>query len=706
MSFFKHRFGRAALVAGVFLALVGGGFFVATDQAPADEGMWLFNQPPRKLLKERYDFEVTDAWLEHLQKSSVRFNSGGSGSFVSADGLVMTNHHVGADALQKLSTAEKDLLKDGFHAADRAAELKCVDLELNVLVSIEDVTEKINAAVKPEMTPGEAQQARRGAINSIEKESKDATGLRSDVVTLYQGGLYHLYRYKKYTDVRLVFAPEQSVAFFGGDPDNFEYPRFDLDVCFFRAYEDDKPAKVEHHLRWSEAGSADGDLIFVSGHPGRTSRLNTMAHLEFHRDVAFPATLDMLRRREVLLRTYSERSIENARRAKDELFGYQNSRKARLGGLGGLQDPAIMWGKQSAERKLRAAVAADPQLKEKYGDAWEKVDAGIAAYRKIFVRHGLLERGTAFDSHLFTIARTLVRMAEEDAKPNAERLREYGEAGRESLEQELFSTAPIYADLETVKLADSLSALMEQLGGGDELVIQILAGKSPAERAAELVSGSKLASVDVRKRLAEGGKAELEASVDPIIALAKLVDGPARALRKTFEEEIEEPLRQAYGKIAQARFAAAGTDVYPDATFTLRLAFGTVRGYEEGGKKLPPWTTIGGAFEHSIAHERKDPFELPERWWKAREKVKSDTPFNIVSTADIIGGNSGSPVVNRDGEVVGLIFDGNLASLVLDFVYTDERARATSVDARAIIESLRSVYDAGDLVKELLGKSE
>jgi len=702
--YFGRRFGRTAIVAGLACALVGGSLFVSSDLTHADEGMWLFNQPPRKLLQERYGFEVTDAWLTHLQKASIRFNSGGSGSFVSAEGLVMTNHHVGADALQKLSTAEKDLLKDGFHAADRAAELKCVDLELNVLVSIEDVTGKINGAVKGEMSPAEAQQARRGAINSLEKESLDATGLRSDVVTLYQGGLYHLYRYKKYTDVRLVFAPEQSVAFFGGDPDNFEYPRFDLDVSFFRAYEDDKPAKPEHYLRWSEAGAADGELTFVSGHPGRTSRLNTTNHLKFHRDVAFPYTLDMLRRREVLLRTYGERSLENARRAKDELFGYQNSRKARLGGLGGLQDPTIMWGKQVAERKLREAVAADAELKAKYGDAWEKVDASIGAYRKIFVRHGLLERGTALDSHLFTIARTLVRQTEESAKPNAERLREYGEAGRESLEQELFSTAPIYADMETVKLADSLGSLMEQLGGDDELVIQILAGKSPAERAAELVARSKLASVEVRKRLAEGGKAEIDASEDPMIDLAKLVDRPARALRKQFEEEVEEPLRQAYGKISQARFAAAGTDIYPDATFTLRLAFGPVRGYEEAGKKLPPWTTIGGAFEHSIAHERKDPFELPERWWKAREKVKADTPFNFVSTADIIGGNSGSPVVNKNGEVVGLIFDGNLASLVLDFVYTDERARATSVDSRAIIESLRSVYDTGDLVRELTGK--
>lgn len=671
------------------------------ENSSADEGMWLFNQPPRDLLKQRYDFDATDAWLEHLQKSSVRFNSGGSGSFVSADGLVMTNHHVGADALQKLSTAEKDLLKDGFHAADRAAEMKCVDLELNVLVGIEDVTARINGAVKPEMEPAAAQQARRAAINSLEKESLDATGLRSDVVTLYQGGLYHLYRYRKYTDVRLVFAPEQAIAFFGGDPDNFEYPRYDLDVCFFRAYENDQPAKVEHFLEWSEKGAADGELIFVSGHPGRTNRLNTTNHLKFLRDTALPYMLDHLRRREVLLRTYGERSLENGRRAKDELFGYQNSRKARLGGLAGLQDPAIMDGKHQVERRLREAVANDANLKAKYGDAWDRVDAAIETYRTVFVRNALLERGMAFDSRLFEIARTLVRLADESAKPNAERLREFGEAGRESLEQDLFSTAPIYADLETIKLADSLGNYMEQVGGDDELLRKCLAGKSPTARAAELVANTKLADVAERKRLAEGGKSAIESSDDPLIQLARLLDGPARELRKVYEQQIEEPLRQAYGDIAQANFAVLGSNVYPDATFTLRLAFGTVKGYDEAGRTLPPWTTMGGAFEHSIAHERKDPFELPERWWKAREQVKADTPFNFVSTADIIGGNSGSPVVNRDGQVVGLIFDGNLASLVLDFVYDDKQARATSVDARAILESLRSVYHADGLVQEL-----
>ena len=671
----------------------------------AEEGMWLFTNPPRAMLRERYGFDPTDAWLRHLQRSAVRFNDGGSGSFISADGLVLTNHHVGASALQKLSSAEHDYLADGFHAKSQADELRALDTELNVLQSIEDVTAKVQAAVRPEMTGAEAHEARRAAINTIEKQSLDATGLRSDVVTLYHGGLYHLYRYKRYTDVRLVFAPEQAIAFFGGDPDNFEYPRYDLDICLFRVYENGHPAKISDYLHWSPSGAAEGDLVFVAGHPGHTDRMDTVAHLEYIRDSELPRSLQRLFRKEVLLQSFSRRSRENARRAESELFGVENGRKARGGQLAGLQDPAIMARKVADEKELRARAARDPKLSKNLA-AWDDVASAIDAWGKIDVELGLLENQQAFDSRLFGIARTLVRMAAEDTKPNAKRLPEFTESSRPSLEQKLFSEAPIYDDLETLKLADSLSFWIEKQGANDPLVEKVLAGKSPRERAAELISTTKLKSVAERKRLAAGGEAAIEASTDPLIELARTVDPAARAIRKKYEEQVHEPLQQAYAKIAAVRFALSGTDSYPDATFTLRLAFGEVRGYTEGGATIPAWTTISGLYRHSAEHENQPPYRLPERWIEAKEHLDLATPMNFVSTADIIGGNSGSPVVNRKGELVGLIFDGNIQSLVLDFIYTAKQARAVAVDSRGILESLRKVYGANDLADEIEGRKK
>ncbi|HVC98388.1 MAG TPA: S46 family peptidase [Pirellulales bacterium] len=665
-----------------------------------DEGMWLMNRPPRKLLRQRYGFEPSDAWLEHLRRSSVRFNSGGSGSFVSSNGLVMTNHHVGADCLQKLSSSEHDYIREGFFARQQAEELKCVDLEINVLVDIDDVTERVEEAVAG-LDAAKARTARRAVMNTIEQESFAETGLRSDVVTLYQGGEYHLYRYKKYTDVRLVFAPEKDVAFFGGDPDNFEFPRFDLDICFFRVYDDGEPAKTEHFLRWSESGAGDGELVFVSGHPGRTNRLNTMAHLKFLRDRTYPMQLNLLRRREVLLKTYSDRSLENARRAQDDLFTEQNRRKARLGGLAGLQDPAIMGRKLRQEQALRQAVAKDKKLAASCGESWKQVETSLDVLAGIQVQYNLLEAMLAFNCELFHVARGVARLVDESTKPNAERLREYSEAGLESLKQQLFSEAPVYKDLETIKLADSLGMFVEMAGADDPLVKQVLDGRSPVECATELIQGTRLVDVAFRRELVEGGQDAIESCDDPLIKLARLVDGPARKLRKTFEEQVDEAQRRAYGQIAKAQFALYGSDVYPDATFTLRLAFGVVKGFRERGEEIPPWTTLAGAFDHSDAHGGVYPFQLPGRWWDHREDLDGETPFNFVCTADIIGGNSGSPVVNRKGELVGIIFDGNIQSLVLDFAYSDEQARAVSVHSSAIREALRKVYDAESLADEL-----
>ena len=669
--------------------------------ARADEGMWLFNAPPRDVLRARYQFEVSDAWLDHLQKSSVRFNSGGSGSFVSADGLLISNHHVGADALQKLSTKEKNYVRDGFYARTRAEEVKCLDLELNVLQSIEDVTARVNAAIPKDADPAAAFLARRKIIAQIEKESLDSTGLRSDVVTLWQGGAYHLYRSKRYTDVRLVFAPEQQMAFYGGDPDNFEFPRYDLDICLFRAYENGQPAKIDNFLRFSPAGPADGDLVFVSGHPGHTSRLLTVAELRDERDRAVPYRLALLKQMDVLLSSWSARNPENARRARDLLFGAQNSRKAYDGRLAGLLDPDLFAAKIKAEENFTNQLAGKPEFAEALA-AYGKIAraAGILAAQSR--RYDLLEKSYGFTSDNYRIARTLLRAGDEYPKPNGERLREFSDSGKVSLELALFSEKPIYTDLEILTLSASLTFLATQLGDDDPLVQRVLAGKSPHDRAVELIETTKVRDVAFRKQLYAGGASAVAAANDPMIELGRTVDAEARALRKVFEEQ-DEAKQEAHAAIARARNALLGTTGYPDATFTLRLAFGTVRGYEEDNRPVPAFTTFSGLYQRGKEMNNRPPFDLMPSWIKHQSAVNPNTPFNFVSTCDIIGGNSGSPVVNRAGEFVGIIFDGNLQGLSWDYAFSDRQGRATSVDSAAILAALEKVYGVKELAKELKG---
>lgn len=675
------------------VGLLAGSLTASASLVHADEGMWLFNQLPKAELKAKHNFEPSEQWIQHLMLSSVRFNSGGSASFVSSNGLVLTNHHVASDTLYKLSTAENNYNENGFYAATTEKEIPAPDLELNQLVSIEDVTDQVNSVVKASMSPADAAKNRKAKMAEIEKASLEKTGLRSDVVTLFGGGKYHLYRYKKYTDVRLVWAPEANSAFFGGDADNFEYPRYCLDVTLFRVYENGKPAKIEHYLKMDPTGAMENDLIFVSGNPGTTRRIYTSDALKFQRDYRMPRTLDLLRRKENLLQQYAFGGPEQQRRSRDDLFGIQNSRKAYTGMQGGLLDPAFIDSKVAYDRSMIDRLEADAKLAP-LAKAWAEV-AKIQERRK-----ENLGLAGSFRTKLFGIAETLVHMASEDKKASAERLREFRDSNRESLTQELFSPAPLYDDLERVMLADEIAYFVERRGGDHPLVKVVLQGKSPRDRANELVSGTKLIDVAVRKQLAEGGLAAIAKSNDPLIVLARNMEDEYRRLR-TINDELEELERQAYAKIAEAKFAIEGDKVYPDATFTLRLAFGTVKGYEVDGKSVPAHTSMAGAFEHEKNHGAADPWILPKSWHAAKDKMKGSTPFNFVCTADIIGGNSGSPILDRDGDMVGIIFDGNIESLTADYYYTDKVSRAVGVHIAAVLEALRTIYGAPGLADQM-----
>ena len=669
--------------------------------ALADEGMWTFNNVPRAEIKKKYGFDVTDEWLNKVRLASVRFNNGGSGSFVSPNGLVLTNYHIVENIVGEVSTPEKDLAKEGFVARTRAEEIKAPSLELNQLISIEDVTTRVNGAVKANSTDADAYAARRAEITAIEAESTKATGLRSDVVTLYQGGQYTLYRYKKYTDVRLVFVPEFQAAFFGGDPDNFNYPRFNIDMALVRVYENDQPVHPESYFKWSTTGAKEGSLVFVTGNPGSTSRLDTVAHLEELRDTSIPIIIRLLERREAVLKKYMAMGEEQTRQSQNDLNSVQNSLKVYRGQLKGLKDPALMARKSKEETALRKAVAANPEWQKMYGSAWDAIAAAHKAYPSYVRERRIFDQASGFNSVLFSYARALVRMAAEGQKPNAERLPEYTDARRASLELALFSTAPIHEDFEKLKLADSLGFMVELLGADHPLVKGVLAGKSPEDRADELISGTKLKDPEFRKSLAKGGFEAIDASNDPMILVAREIDAKAREVRKRYETELFAVERANYAKIARALFETEGNKVYPDATFTLRLSYGAVEGYMENGKKLSPFTTLGGLYARSDAFKHEFPYNLPPRWIEKKTALNLNTPFNFVSTNDIIGGNSGSPTINQNGELVGLIFDGNIQSLVGDFMYDGSVNRAISVDSRGMLEVLKKVFNANEIAAEL-----
>jgi hypothetical protein len=693
---FNSKIERTAIIFILFSL-----FCSSVPMARADEGMWTFGNPPLKQLKEGYNFEPSKEWLNHIRLSSVRLNNGGSGAFVSPDGLVLTNHHVAGSLIYKLSTPERDLLKNGFYAPNRSDELRCPDLEINVLISMEDVTERVQAMAKGAADDKTAEERRKAEIATIEKESTEKTGLRSNVVSLYEGGEYWLYGLKKYTDVRLVFAPEAQAAEFGGDFDNFTYPRYALDFAFLRVYENGKPVKTDNYLRWNPRGLQDNELIFVVGNPGTTDRLRTVAQIEYQRDHYNPMQIRAYKHRRDALIRYSALGKEQERRATDTISSLNNSLKRLEGQQEGLLNPRVMKKKVEEEQELRRRVAEKAELNTQYGNAWDQLAMAQKALTPMSKR---LFFSNLNYSRLAKTAVQIVQYVAEVKKPNSERLADFRDSNLESFNFQLFSPAPIYADLEEFELEARLQEISEELGPDDPFVKAVLGTRSPAEVAKELVGGTKLSDVVYRKSLIEGGVTAIQNSTDPMIVLARRIDPIMRELDRWNKENFESVKSSAGEKVAKARFAIYGKSIAPDANFSLRFSYGVIKGYELGTTLVPYKTTFAGLFDRSASFDYRPPFNVALQIHARRSNVDFTTPMNFIYTADTIGGNSGSPVINRNGEIIGVNFDSNIHRFVSRYLYTEEAGRAMGVHCAGITEALRKIYSAGQLADELEGK--
>src|SRR5262245_47579019 len=630
---------------------------LASFTAAAEEGMWTFDNPPTAAVQQKYGVALDAAWLDHVRESTVRLETGCTGSFVSGDGLILTNHHCAVDCVAENSKEGNDLVASGFLAARREQELKCSKASLSVLVGSEDVTAKVAAAVAG-VAPDKLVEARRAALAQLEQAyeeaSKKAKGgpLKCERLTLYKGGQYWLYKYRRYEDVRLAFAPEYDIAQFGGDPDNFQFPRWCLDMSLLRAYENGKPAKTPTHLKFDWDGAQPGDAVFVSGHPGNTDRLLTVSQLELQRDSFLPFWLLRYAELRGRLIQYSKTGEEPRRTAEAYLQEIENSIKVRRKQLDAGLDPARIEAAAAKEKALRDAVDADPALASARG-AWGDIEKAQDTWRNILVPHSFLEGAAAFNGNLFGYARTLVRAAAERAKPNESRLPEFTEARLSAVQQELKATPPIYPDFEILRLSFGLERMREWLGPDDPVVRQVFGKDSPDSLATRLVRQSKLADPGARMAIYEGGQAAIDASQDPLIKLAVAVGHDSRGLRKRFEEQVEGPSQRAEEEIAKARFAQYGTSVYPDATFTLRLSTGAMKGWVEKGQEVRPWTELSRLYERATG---EPPFRISPRWLAAKDKLDMSTRVNFTTDNDIVGGNSGSPMLNAKGEIVGLAF--------------------------------------------------
>lgn len=676
--------------------------FALGTLASADEGFWTFDNPPIDLLNEKYDITLSEAWLAHVQQSAIRFNTGGSASFISSEGLVLTNYHVGMGIIQQLSTADKNLTMDGFLATRRDDEIPAPDLEVNVLLAIEDITDRVLAAGAAYEDPHEAKKARDAEIARIEKSETEASGLRCDVVSLYDGARFKLYRYQKYTDVRLVFSPEMSTAFFGGIYDNYTYPRYSLDFALFRVYENDQPLRSEHYLTWNNDGPQPDEVVFVAGHPGFTDRHNTVAQLEFQRDVYIPFSRQSIMHRQDVINEYMNRSPEARRQALSNYMGIENLWKRYNGWYLGLRDSATFNRHVRKEQELKARIQHELDEPESYLSAWAEIAAAYETYsdfyrENFFARYGL-KRG------IFGDALSIVQTVHELEKPNEERRDDFRESNLDSFFRSLYSPAPVYLEKDQARLLGALEFLESSMGSDHPFVQQILQGLTPNEWVQQAFSNPEIVDPARRKQLVEGGPEAIETSEDTLIKMARHVGPILWEYLDRYDREVGSVIEQNSSRIAEARFKIYGTAIPPDANFTLRLSLGQVKGYENNGTLTPYKTTLYGLFDRAHSFNNRPQFQLPAVFAAKESELDLSTPYNFVMTTDSVGGNSGSPVINADGELVGLLFDGNMESIVGNYIYTSEKARSVAVHPAIMLEALQKVYGAGFLVDEILGR--
>ena len=694
-----------------FLTLVA--LLLAPSPAPAQQAspreypgletgkMWQFDVPPLEYWNKRYGFQPSTGWLNHARLSALRYAGNCSASFVSGQGLVMTNHHCARECIESVNQTGEDLLANGFVAATMADERRCKTVFLDQLQQITDVTPKVQAAIG-KAAPEAAAALRSATIASIEKECIGAaTDVFCQVVTLYRGGQYKLYRFRRFSDVRLVMAPESQMAFFGGDPDNFTYPRYDIDMSFVRAYVDGKPAAIEHHFTWSKAGAKEDDLLFVIGNPGSTGRLNTISQLNYLKEVSYPAQLSTLDRRIGVVEQLSAISEERSKALRNQYFSLQNSRKAIGGYQSGLLDPGLMAQKKAWEADFKKRVAANPTYQLKYGKAWTEVALVQTELRATAVKRRYYTFNADL-SRLLPIAGMFVRYNDELSQPDSLRLPAYREANRKQLELAMVAGAPIDTVAERLWLTGWFTAMEKELPVTDPVRRAALGGRSPASAAEAMLRATTLVSPEQRVALFTSGEAGISASKDPFIVLARVIDPLDRSQTKQVQA-LASRESAATELIARALLATYGNSVAPDATFSLRISDGQPKRYPMNGTFAPAFTTFYGLYDRSIGFESKGAWTLPERWQQRKDSLALATPYNVASTNDIIGGNSGSPVINRDAEVVGLIFDGNIEGLPNRFLFTEYQARAVYLDSRGIVEALRSVYGARALADELTG---